>query len=259
MRSNPLILEAIRSLTAAGVVQRQYWLAVLFQAVVLFVWWPKESLTDALEAGQGPGTLVAIATAVSLSLAFFAIRLGAEEIRSPGQQSLREWVLATGLKTSRVSSGYLAGVGLQLLAMLALSLPLLLMAYGAGGGTAHAFAWLLAMLWVQGLFFWLLAAVTYLLIGHYGALTYLGLRAALVLVIIGGLALYPVSSVLPVTRRLLLNAPPLTEIGDSIAPHVVFVALYAMTSVCLFLVLHGSLLRERRRAGSAAAESTSPP
>ena len=57
---NPLLREFVHGTLARGAAQRNYLLHLLFQSTVLFVWWPKDSLADALTAGQAPATLVAV-------------------------------------------------------------------------------------------------------------------------------------------------------------------------------------------------------
>ena len=94
---NPLLREFAHGTLARGAAQRNYLLHLLFQSTVLFVWWPKDSLADALTAGQAPATLVAVCAATGVSLSYYAMRAGAEELRLDEQQSLREWALSTPL------------------------------------------------------------------------------------------------------------------------------------------------------------------
>ena len=58
---DPVFSEAMRGLTGSGAAHLEYLLYLFLQAVVLFIWWPKDSLLEALAAADRPDTLLASA------------------------------------------------------------------------------------------------------------------------------------------------------------------------------------------------------
>ena len=122
MRSNPLVAEVLTGLTRRGKAQLDYLWLMALQAAVLFVWWPKGSVAELLQSQHGPHTLEAVAMAVGVSIAYFALRAGAEESMLPGQHGLRDWALATPLGLARILRGYVLGQLIHSLHLLALSL-----------------------------------------------------------------------------------------------------------------------------------------
>ena len=144
MRSNPLVTEVLVGLTRQGQAQLDALGLLLVQAVVLFLWWPKDGLAQMLESQHGPHTLTAVVMALGATTAYFALRAGAEEIVLPGQHGLRDWALATPLGLGQILRGYVVGQLVHSLHLLALSSPLLLMAFTVSGGEWDAFGWCVA-------------------------------------------------------------------------------------------------------------------
>jgi hypothetical protein len=247
MRSNPLFTEVVLGLTRQGKAQLDTLALVLVQAIVVFVWWPKDRLAQMLESQHSPHTLTAAVIALGLTTAYFALRAGAEVSMLPGQQGLRDWVLATPLSLGRILSGYVLGQLLHSLHLLALSSPLLLMAFTVSGGEWNALGWCVAATLVQALFYRLCGAITHLTIGRHRTETVYAIRTILAVVYIPVGLLAPSTSHVVFTSRALgenvKTQPTFTGIPD----HVVFLLVYAGLSLLVALVLHRLLLRERRR------------
>ncbi len=245
MRSNPLVAEVLTGLTRHGKAQLDYlWLMVL-QAVVLFVWWPKGDVAELLQSQHGPHTLEAVAIAVGATMAYFAVRAGAEESMLPGQHGVRDWALATPLGLGRILRGYVAGQIVHSLHLLALSSPLLLMAFTVAGGEWAALGWCMAGALVQALFYRLCGAITHLTIGQHRAESYFTVRAILLLVYV------PVGWFVPQVSHVALTTRAL---GESMAarpafaalPEVTFLAAYAGLGVLAAFTLYRLLARARR-------------
>ena len=77
MRANPLVTEVLTGLNRPGKAQFDYLGMLLLQAVVVFVWWPKDGIAHALQSQHGPRTLLALVMAVGVTTAYFALRAGA--------------------------------------------------------------------------------------------------------------------------------------------------------------------------------------
>ena len=119
---------------------------------------------------------------MGVTMAYFALRAGAEEILLPGQHGLRDWALATPLGLGRILRGYVLGQLVHSLHLLALSSPLLLMAFTVSGGEWGALGWCMAAALVQALFYRLCGAITHLTIGQHRAESYFTVRAILLVV-----------------------------------------------------------------------------
>lgn len=246
MRSNPMVTEVLMGLARGGKAQLDYLGWLLLQAVVLFLWWPKLGVVQMLASQHGPHTLAAVVIAVGVTMAYFALRAGAEEIVLPGQHGLRDWALATPLGLGRVLRGYLLGQLLHSLYLLALSSPLLLMAFTVSGGEWAALGWCLAAALVQAMFYRLCGAITHLTIGQHRAESYFTVRAILLFVYVPVAWLAPVTSHIAFTSRALGENMPVQPAFAVVSEQVVFFALYAGLSVLATVALHQLLLRERR-------------
>lgn len=246
MRSNPLFTEVLVGLTRYGQAQLDYLGLLLLQAVVLFLWWPKIGVAQMLASQHGPHTLAAVVMAVGVTMAYFALRAGAEEILLPGQHGLRDWALATPLGLGRILRGYLLGQLVHSLYLLALSSPLLLMAFTVSGGEWAALGWCLAAALVQALFYRLCGAITHLTIGQHRGESYFTVRAILLLVYVPVGWLAPLTSHVAFTSRALGERAATQPDFAAVSDQVVFVAAYAGVSVLATLALHRLLLRERR-------------
>ena len=246
MRSNPLVTEVLVGLTGRGKAQLDYLGLLLLQAVVLFLWWPKSGVAPMLESQYGPRTLAAVVMAVGVAMAYLALRAGAEEILLPGQHGLRDWALATSLGLGRILRGYLLGQLVHSLHLLALSSPLLLMAFTVSGGEWTALGWCMAAALVQALFYRLCGAITHLAIGQHRAESFFTVRAILLLVYVAAGLLAPVTSHLVLTYRALGEGVAAQPAFAAAPDRVVFLAAYAGLSVLAALAVHRLLLRERR-------------
>ena len=90
---NPLFKEILRGLARPCPAHLAYLNYLLIQAVVLVLWWPKHTVFEMLESEKGPATLLALVMAVGMTVAYYSLRAGAEEILLPGQHSLRNLAL----------------------------------------------------------------------------------------------------------------------------------------------------------------------
>ena len=246
MRSNPLVTEVLVGLTRQGKAQLDYLGLLLLQAVVLLVWWPKGGVAQMLESQHGPHTLSAVVMAVGVSMAYFALRAGAEEVLLPGQHGLRDWALAAPLGLGRILRGYLLGQFVHSLHLLALSSPLLLMAFTVSGGEWAALGWCMAAALVQALFYRLCGAITHLTIGQHRAESYFTVRAILLLVYVPVGFLTPLVSHVAFTSRALGESTAAPPVFAAVPDQEVFLAVYAGLGLFAALALHRLLLRERR-------------
>ena len=247
MRSNPLVAEVLVGLTRQGKAQLDALALVVVQAAVVFLWWPKDRFAQMLENQHDPHTLTAVVIAMGLTTAYFALRAGAEACLLPGQHGLRDWVLATPLGLGRILSGYVMGQLLHSLHLLALSLPLLLMAFTVSGGEWDVLGWCVAATLVQAMFYRLCGALTHLAIGQHRAETVFVVRAILVVIYVPVGLLAPVTSHVALTSRVLGENVDTQPTVTGVADHVAFLLVYAGLSLLVALVLHHLLSRERRR------------
>jgi hypothetical protein len=241
VRSNPLVVEVMSGLGRRGLAELHAFGLVALVAFVLIIWWPKTGLEQVLESQQVPDTLMAVVVALGIAMAYLALVTGAEEIMLPGQHGLRDWALATPLRPGRILRGYLLGQLLTSLHLLALSLPLLLVAFTISGGDWAALGWCVAAALVQALFYRLCGAITHLTIGQHRDESRFAVRAILVLVYVPlGLAA-PVTSHVAFTSRMLGGDAGSRTAFDNLA----FFAAYGGLVVTAALALYWLLARER--------------
>jgi hypothetical protein len=247
MRSNPLVTEVLTGLTRRGSAQLDHLAFLVLQASVLFVFWPKGDVTELLASQHSPYTLMSVVMTMGIGMAYIALRAGIEENLLPGQHGLRDWALATPLGLGRILRGYLSAQLVHSVHLLALSLPLLLMAFAVSGGEWFALGWCVAAALIQALFYRLCGAVTHLLMGQHRTESIYAIRTIIVVcyVPLGWLA--PVTSHLALTYRALgetMTTPPAAaEAPDALA----FLALYAGLTALAAVAVYRLLLRERRR------------
>ncbi len=245
MRGNPLITEVLTGLTRAGKAQLDYLGLLLIQAVILLLWWPKSGVAQMLERQQSPRTLTAMVMAVGLTTAYFSLRAGAEEIMLPGQRALRDW--ARSLRPMRILNGYVLGQLLHSLYLLALSAPLLLIAFMISGVDWAALGWCLAAVLVQALFYRLCGAITQLTVGHHVGVSFYTVRAILLLVYVPVGLLAPVTSHLAFTYRALGENIAAQPQNALMRDHVMFFVIYTALSVLAAFAVHRLLVHERDR------------
>jgi len=243
--SNPLWRQAWRGLLHPGRAHLAYLNYLFIQAAVLFVWWPKNDLFTALEEEQGPATLMAVALAVGVSVSYYALRAGAEELLLPGQNPLREWALATPLRMGRIIGGYLAGHLAQVMQAAALSTPLVLAAYSVSGGEWPVLARLFAAVLLQATVFRLTGAVVYLAIGHYGTITLVFIRLLFAAGFIVPWAFFPAASYVVLVFQLfgVFQAP--SSPGPAALNFLGFVLSCILLCTVLAALLARLLLRQR--------------
>jgi hypothetical protein len=188
-------------------------------------------------------------------VAYYALRVGAEEILLPGQHSLREWALATPLKLGRILRGYVTGHLLQMFLAVTLSGPLLLTAFSVSGGEWLALLWSLVAVVFQATFYRLAAAVVYLAMGHFGTTTFFSLRASLLAGYVLALALLPAASHVALTLSLLGGGRGPISLRGAGAPMtncVAFLFVYTLLSAGLTGVLYWQLRRQRQLATASS-------
>jgi hypothetical protein len=246
MRSNPLVTEVLAGLSRSGKAHLDYLGLLALQAVVLFLWWPKIGVAQMLESQHGPHTLAAVVMAVGVTTAYFALRVGAEEVLLPGQHGLRDWALATPLGVGRVLSGYVLGQLVHSLYLLALSSPLLLMAFTVSGGEWVALGWCLGAVLIQAMFYRLCGAITHLTIGQHRGESYFTVRAILLLIYVPVGWLAPLASHIALTSRLLGESAATQPAFAAVRAEAVFLAAYAGLSVLATIALHRLLARAQR-------------
>ena len=243
MMRNPLLHETWQGISGKlgfGQIHLDYLNYLLLQGVVLFLWWPKNTLIRRLETENAPDTLLAVLIALGITMAYYSIRAGGEEILLPGQHSLPEWAIATPLALWRIVIGYLSGHIVQLLHAFMLSLPLLLMAYFVTGSNGYAVLICLLAVLVQASCFRLIGATFYLLIGHREALIFFCLRITLILIYgVIGVLFSPVSQ-WALTSQLLGGEPESLYLQG-------FFSTYGISCVLLICLIY-FLLAQRRSA-----------
>jgi len=247
MRGNPLVTEVFAGLTRKGSAQLDSLSLVLLQVAVLFVLWPKGDVTELLASQHSPYTLAAVVMAMGLAMAYIALRAGIEENLLPGQHGLRDWALATPLGLGRILRGYLVGQLVHSLYLLALSSPLLLMAFTVSGGEWAALGWCVGAALLQAVFYRLCGAITHLTMGQHRTECLYTIRTILAVVYLPVGWIVPVTSHLAFTFRALgetMSAQPvIVELPDPAG----FLAIYAVLSAVAVLAVHRLLVRERRR------------
>lgn len=247
MRSNPLVMEVLDGLTRKGPAQLDNLGLVLLQAAVLLVFWPTGDVAELLASQHSPDTLAAVVMAMGVAMAYIALRAGAEKVLLPGQHGLRDWALATPLDLGRILRGYLVGQLVHSLYLLALSSPMLLMAFTVSGGEWAALGWCVAAALVQALFYRLCGAITHLAMGQHETESLYTIRTILGVIYLPVGWLAPVTSHLAFTSRALgasvTNQAAIVEELDPVA----FLAIYAGLSALATLAVYLLLLRQRRR------------
>lgn len=248
-RLNPLLHEALLGLGEPGRVHLVHLGYLALQGLVLFLWWPpRNDLYHVLATANPPDTLLAVVIALGVTLSYYSLRAGAEELMLPGQHPLGEWALGSRLPLGRILHGYIAGQLLQSVHALLLSSPLLLAAFAVGGGAWPALFASLGALLVQALFFRLSGALLYLMLGQRRTLALVSVRAVLLLGYAVPPFVLPAASHIMISHRLFdPSAPTKTE---TVPELLTFVLIYAALSVLLTLVLF--LLFSRHRDTAAA-------
>ena len=200
--------------------------------------------------------MLAVTVAIGLTVAYYSIRAGAEEFLLNGQQSLREWVVGTHLSIRQILCGSLMGHGMQTLHHLVLSSPLLCIAYAVGGGSWELLALCLGLIVLQAFVFWLIGALTYLLIGHEGQSTFVTLRVLVAGICVGSAIFVPWASHFRVSVHL-LEPDIITSLSTKpLEPHLAFVLVHAVLCVVLSVLVAALLARYRR---NTAIADTQPP
>ena len=247
MRGNPLVTEVIAGLNRPGYAHFYYLGALALQAGVLFVMWPKGGVDELLAGQHSPYTLAAVVMAMGLAMAYCALRAGNEEILLRGQHGLRDWALATPLGLGRILRGYVLGQIVQSLNQLALSAPLLLVAFTVSGGEWAALAACVGAALIQAVFYRLCGAITHLTLGQHGTRSLFAIRTLLAVVYVPVGWLVPVTSHLVLSYRALGESPPAGAAFPAGTTAWVFMATYAGLGTLAALMVYRLLLRERRR------------
>jgi hypothetical protein len=233
----PIITEALRGLTGVGSAQTGYFGMLGILAAALALWWPKQTLTGALDAGNGPDTLAAVLIALGAVLTYHGSRIGAEEVRFVEQQSLREWFVSTPLSAFRVVSEFALAQGLMVTHLIVLALPFVLCAAALAGGPWSAIAIIIGAIGLHTIAWMFVVSALYLFVGHHALVMFVAIRVLIVGVYFGSAAAVPeLSAVLMVFDA--LEHPQ--NAGSSVGGFVLGWALIATVS---WLVLWKGLAR----------------
>ncbi|MCH9675375.1 MAG: hypothetical protein K0U93_28310 [Gammaproteobacteria bacterium] len=150
-------LNPLRGLTNPGPAQQGLLGYLALQALVLLVWWPKSNLMHRINTVGEPTTLSAVVMFTGAALAYFALRLGTEELAisqpslsaSHSSEETSPWTtLRTYFSTHFVQLGYL----------MALCTPLILVAHSIASVSAVGMLWIGAITAVHTTFYRLLGA-----------------------------------------------------------------------------------------------------
>lgn len=179
--ANPLVIDALRGISQSRRAQKDLLFYLLGLAIAVFIWWPKHSLTEVLQRQSSPDTLLVALLGCGAIVAWFSVRAGAEDFALDGQHGLRDWIAGTRLALPKILFGYLYSHLLQCLHLVALSLPIILLAFSVSGGQWPSMAMCLAMVVLQSVFYRLTAAAIYIAIGQHAALTAISVRALVLL------------------------------------------------------------------------------
>ena len=250
---NPLLRETLGGLGDAGQANLDYLLYLFLQAVVLFVWWPKDTLWETLSTSQPPDTLLASVLAAGAAVSWFTARAGAEEVLLPGQNGLRDWAAATPLPLGRMLRGYLLAHLVQTVWLLLLSLPLVLCAFPVSGARWQGLVPSLLVIVFMATAFRLAGACIYLAIGRHRVTTLVCVRAVVLLTyVLTAVAVAPASHLRLAGALLGDGADPGWDPTLSTA---LFMGIHTAVCVALLVVLHRQLaaLRRAAREGTAAA------
>lgn len=239
---NPLIVEAWRGMATPGRAQRIYLGYLALQMIAAVVWWPKIDLAQALRTHDGPDPLLAVSITMGITLAYYALRAGAEEILFDGQYPLREWV-ASGLSLPRLILGYLGRQFLQSLHAVALSAPLLLACMAVTASTVLAVVACMTAAIVHALFFRLVGTCVYLRLGHYRPETFILIRVIFFVAYFLVFYAFAPASQIALAYHFFRYAPLASDVG--ISPLAVFCGLYVIASATLVGVLYHQLMRYR--------------
>lgn len=248
-RSDSPLAHGIDGLLGHGRAQLDCLMYLFMQAVVVFVWWPKNSLREVLAAGNGPDTLLAAVLAAGFASAWFSARAGAQELLAPRQRGLHEWATRTPVAPARLLGADLAAQVLHTLHLLALSAPLLLMAFAVSAGDPGALAWCVCAIAVQALFYRFAAAGVYLFIGQHRALTTVLVRAIVIAGYLLTAMFVPTASHLVLCWRLLDLAPQAPDAEAAL----LFILVYGALSALLAALLYARIARLRRDGTPAEA------
>ena len=229
--------QAARGVATASPAHLEYLKHLLVQALVVFAWWPKDGLLEVLGSGEVPDTLRAAVLIAGFMIAWWSARAGAEEFLFPGQGAL---LAAPAPDAASPAQQVLALVVSQLvhaLHLLALSSPLVAMAFGVSAGEWRALALSVAAILFLAVFYRLLGAVVLSWMGPQGVMTFLTVRILVVLTYGLALAVVPAASHLVLASRALApGGMPLPGLGPVPGP-LAFGALYTLGCALLGLVL----------------------
>ncbi|MFT5446784.1 MAG: hypothetical protein ACI9DC_001959 [Gammaproteobacteria bacterium] len=244
--ANPLVIDTVRGIAQSSRVHKDCLLYLLGLATVVFIWWPKQSLTEVLQRQNSPDTLLVALLGCGAIVAWFSARAGAEDFALNGQHGLRDWVAGTPLALSKILSGYLYSHLLQCVHLVALTLPIILLTFSVSGGQWPSMAMCLAMAVVQSVFYRLTAAAIYIAIGKHAALTAISVRALVLLTYAITASIVPVASHVVITVNNLDGGSSARGIHATSAS-VQFLAFYTVASIVVLYVLYRQLSSLRAR------------
>ena len=256
MRINPLVTEVLRGLARPGQAHMDHLGLLLLQGVVVLLWWPRDPLVQVLESQSGPNVLTALVMTFGATAAYLSLRIGAEEVLLPGQHGLRDWALATPLPLGRILHGYVLGQFVLSLYLLALSAPLILMAFTVSGGEWPALAWCLAAALLHTFFYRLCGAIIHVTVGQHRAESRFFVRAILIVVYVPIGFLVPYTSHVVLTSRALGEGLGIQAAFSGVPEYIPFLVTYGLAALVAASVLY-ALLAHARRATPGPHEGAS--
>lgn len=244
--ANPLVIDTLRSITQSRRALKDCLLYLLGLAIAVFIWWPKQSLTEVLQRQSSPDTLLVALLGCGAIVAWFSVRAGAEDFALDGQHGLRDWIAGTRLALSKILSGYIYSHLAQCVHLIALALPIILLAFSISGGQWPSLAMCLTMVVVQSVFYRLAAATIYIAFGKHAALTAISVRALVLLTYAITAWMVPSASHVVITINDLDGGASARSFHTTSAS-VQFLTLYTLASTVMLYVLYRQLSSLRAR------------
>lgn len=245
------LAQTLAGITGRSSAQLDYLMYLFLQAVVVFIWWPKDTLPEMLAAGTGPSTLLAAVLAAGVGIAWFSVRAGAQELSAPGQPGLREWVSRGSSTPAILLASQIAADLILIVHLLALSSPLILMAFAVSGASWSTLGWCAITIVCQAMFYHMAARAIFLSLGHLEAVRIVLVRALVLATYLLSVVFAPAASHLALSARL-LHADPGTSGAE---PALAFMLIYLVLGAILagvVLVRLGQLRRGASRIAAAA-------
>lgn len=245
-----------------GAANRVYWTYLLVQAVIVMLWWPKLALLRALETHDAPDTLPVALLLLGIAVPYFSLRLGAGELEDDDELTLLGRLgLPDAPPAGALVANELIGAFCQSFHLLVLTLPIVLVAVGIGGGALPVVAACIAFVLPLAVAWRLFGVVCLVRGGEGNPVAFFMIRASFVVVqfalsIVAG----PVSHVALVLHLLGgLRLRSLFGVPDGLVGIVtVFTVFHVAIAIGLTIVLYYQV-QSKQRGLELTAGASSPP